>query len=197
VRRSATGKRQTPRSAIRTRSRRRRCHKSGLRNRSLTWRTSRRGRSSSFGADDPVIGLVAFVPIGMSEVRPASSARTSSPATASAKGDELGYLQLGGSPTASSSAPTVIADFSLAAIPQPHDPNAPQSVSGPGWLPPRQPSDQSSQRQPVTALPGSLGNACRVEPTGCAERPWTGRVLIVPPARSSRHPSRDSRRFRA
>ena len=42
-----------------------------------------------------------------------------------AKGDELGYFQFGGSTHCLVFRPGVIADFSLAAVPQPHDPNAP------------------------------------------------------------------------
>jgi phosphatidylserine decarboxylase len=41
------------------------------------------------------------------------------------KGHELGYFQFGGSTHCLVFRPGVIADFRLAAVPQPHDPNAP------------------------------------------------------------------------
>ncbi|WP_263987949.1 phosphatidylserine decarboxylase family protein [Mycobacterium conspicuum] len=76
-------------------------------------------------ADNPTIGLVAFVPVGMSDV----STCVVHPNIASgyhvAKGEELGYFQFGGSTHCLVFRPGVIADFALAAIPQPHDPNAP------------------------------------------------------------------------
>ena len=77
-------------------------------------------------ADDPVIGLTAFVPVGMSEV---SSCLIDPKLTAGchiAKGEELGYFQYGGSTHCLLFRPRAIADFTLTAIPQPHDPNAPQ-----------------------------------------------------------------------
>src|ERR1700728_1719173 len=76
-------------------------------------------------ADNPVIGLMAFVAIGMSDV---SSCIIDPSVTAGhhvAKGEELGYFQFGGSTHCLVFRPGVIADFALAAIPQPHDPDAP------------------------------------------------------------------------
>ncbi len=76
-------------------------------------------------ADDPLIGLMAFVPVGMSEV----SSCVIDPKVASGyhvgKGEELGYFQYGGSTHCLVFRPGAIAEFTLAAIPQPHDPNAP------------------------------------------------------------------------
>lgn len=76
-------------------------------------------------ADDPDIGLVAFVPVGMSDV----SSCMIHPQVAAGyhldKGEELGYFQFGGSTYCLVFRPGVIADFAFAAIPQPHDPNAP------------------------------------------------------------------------
>ena len=76
-------------------------------------------------ADDPVIGLMAFVAVGMSEV----SSCLIDPAVQAgyhlAKGEELGYFQFGGSTHCLVFRPGVIADFSLGALPQPHDPDAP------------------------------------------------------------------------
>jgi phosphatidylserine decarboxylase len=71
-------------------------------------------------ADDPVIGLMAFVPVGMSDV---SSCVIEPAITAGhrvAKGDELGYFQFGGSTHCLVFRPGAIADFSLDALPQPH-----------------------------------------------------------------------------
>ncbi len=76
-------------------------------------------------ADDPVIGLVAFVAVGMSEV---SSCQIDSNLTAGShvkKGDELGYFEFGGSTHCLVFRPGVISEFALQAIPQPHDRDAP------------------------------------------------------------------------
>lgn len=74
-------------------------------------------------ADDPAIGLVAFVPVGMSDV--SSCMITVTPGQHLAKGAELGYFQFGGSTYCLVFRPGVITDFAFAAIPQPHDPKAP------------------------------------------------------------------------
>jgi phosphatidylserine decarboxylase len=76
-------------------------------------------------ADDPVIGLVAFVPVGMSEVSSCIIDAKLKPGTHVEKGEELGYFQFGGSTHCLVFRPGAIAEFSLAAIPQPHDPKAP------------------------------------------------------------------------
>ena len=76
-------------------------------------------------ADDPVIGLMAFVAVGMSEV---SSCMINPDVVAGyhlAKGEELGYFQFGGSTHCLVFRPGVIADFRLEALPRPHDPDAP------------------------------------------------------------------------
>ncbi|GAC1650563.1 MAG: phosphatidylserine decarboxylase family protein [Mycobacterium sp.] len=78
-------------------------------------------------ADDPVIGLVAFIPIGMSEVSSCNILPTMTPGHRVAKGEELGYFQFGGSTHCLIFRPGVIADFTLTAIPQPHAPH-PQLV---------------------------------------------------------------------
>jgi phosphatidylserine decarboxylase len=75
-------------------------------------------------ADDPVIGLVAFVPIGMSEVSSCMIDPNIRPGYHVSKGEELGYFQFGGSTHCLVFRPGAIADFSLPAIPQPHDPHA-------------------------------------------------------------------------
>jgi phosphatidylserine decarboxylase len=76
-------------------------------------------------ADDPVIGLMAFVPIGMSEVSSCLIDAKMTPGYHVSKGEELGYFQFGGSTHCLVFRPNAIAEFAVAAIPQPHDPNAP------------------------------------------------------------------------
>jgi phosphatidylserine decarboxylase len=76
-------------------------------------------------ADDPVIGLMAFIPVGMSEVSSCNILPTMTPGTHVAKGEELGYFQFGGSTHCLVFRPGVIADFTLTAIPQPQDPHPP------------------------------------------------------------------------
>jgi phosphatidylserine decarboxylase len=76
-------------------------------------------------ADDPVIGLVAFVPVGMVEVSSCKIASKVRPGHHVEKGEELGYFQFGGSTHCLVFRPGVIAEFSLSAIPRPHDPQAP------------------------------------------------------------------------
>jgi phosphatidylserine decarboxylase len=76
-------------------------------------------------ADDPVIGLLAFVAVGMSEVSSCLIGPSIEAGAHVAKGDELGYFQFGGSTHCVVFRPGVVADFSLGAIPQPLDPEAP------------------------------------------------------------------------
>jgi phosphatidylserine decarboxylase len=76
-------------------------------------------------ADNPVIGLTAFVPVGMSEVSSCMIGPRIQPGRHVAKGEELGYFQFGGSTHCLIFRKGAIADFSLAAIPQPHDPRPP------------------------------------------------------------------------
>ncbi len=76
-------------------------------------------------ADDPVIGLVAFVPVGMSEVSSCLIHPSMTPGHHVAKGEELGHFQFGGSTHCLVFRRGVIADFSLKALPRPHDPTAP------------------------------------------------------------------------
>jgi phosphatidylserine decarboxylase len=74
-------------------------------------------------ADDPVVGLVAFVAIGMSEV--SSCLITTVGGQHVAKGEELGYFQFGGSTHCLLFRPGVIAEFSPAVLPEPDNPDAP------------------------------------------------------------------------
>ena len=76
-------------------------------------------------ADDPVIGLMAFVPVGMSEVSSCVIDANVVPGYHVKKGEELGYFQFGGSTHCLVFRRGVIAEFVVAAIPQPHDPHAP------------------------------------------------------------------------
>ncbi|HEY2241019.1 MAG TPA: phosphatidylserine decarboxylase family protein [Streptosporangiaceae bacterium] len=76
-------------------------------------------------ADNPVIGQLAFVAVGMSDVSSCLIGPEIAPGHHVAKGEELGYFQYGGSTHCLVFRPGAIADFVLAAIPQPHDPQAP------------------------------------------------------------------------
>ncbi len=76
-------------------------------------------------ADDPVIGLMAFVPVGMVEVSSCKIASNVQPGYHVEKGEELGHFQFGGSTHCLVFRAGAIAEFSLAAIPQPRDPDAP------------------------------------------------------------------------
>ncbi|HZU61909.1 MAG TPA: phosphatidylserine decarboxylase, partial [Solirubrobacteraceae bacterium] len=76
-------------------------------------------------ADDPVIGLMAFVAVGMSEVSSCLIDSKVKPGYHVVKGEELGYFQFGGSTHCLVFRRGAIAEFALAAIPQPHDPHAP------------------------------------------------------------------------
>ncbi len=76
-------------------------------------------------ADNPAIGLVGFIAVGMSEVSSCLIGPDMNPGHRVAKGDELGYFQFGGSTHCLIFRPGVISDFSLTAIPQPNDLHAP------------------------------------------------------------------------
>ncbi len=76
-------------------------------------------------ADNPAIGPVAFVPIGMNEVSSCVIDPHVRPGYHVDKGEEVGYFQFGGSTHCLVFRPGVIADFALQALPRPHDPDAP------------------------------------------------------------------------
>jgi phosphatidylserine decarboxylase len=76
-------------------------------------------------ADDPVIGLVAFIAVGMFEVSSCLFAPGVAPGFHLSKGEELGHFQFGGSTHCLVFRPGVISEISLQALPQRHDPNAP------------------------------------------------------------------------
>lgn len=71
-------------------------------------------------ADNPAIGQLAFVPVGMSEVSSCLIDPQVKPGYHVAKGEELGYFQFGGSTHCLVFRPGVIEDFALQALPQPH-----------------------------------------------------------------------------
>lgn len=75
-------------------------------------------------ADNPVIGLLAFVAVGMIEVSSCTIDPKVVPGYHVDKGDELGFFQFGGSTHCLVFRPGAIAEFSLAAIAQPQDPKA-------------------------------------------------------------------------
>lgn len=81
-------------------------------------------------ADDPVIGLMAVVPVGMSEVSSCRIADAVVPGYHIDKGEELGYFQFGGSTHCLIFRPGAIADFTLSAIPQAEDPDSPLVLVG-------------------------------------------------------------------
>jgi phosphatidylserine decarboxylase len=76
-------------------------------------------------ADDPGIGLMCFMPVGMAEVSSCIIAPDIVPGSHVTKGQELGYFQYGGSTHCLIFRPNVIRDFAIGAIPQPTNPNAP------------------------------------------------------------------------
>jgi phosphatidylserine decarboxylase len=76
-------------------------------------------------ADNPAIGLVAFVPVGMVEVSSCLIAPEVKPGHHVAKGADLGHFQFGGSTHCLVFGPGVIDTFSSGALPQPANPEAP------------------------------------------------------------------------
>jgi phosphatidylserine decarboxylase len=74
-------------------------------------------------ADNPVIGLMAFLAVGMSDV--SSCTIDVTPGQHVANGEELGYFQFGGSTHCLVFCPGAIGDVSLKANPLPGDANAP------------------------------------------------------------------------
>lgn len=81
-------------------------------------------------ADDPAIGLMCMMPVGMAEI----SSCILNPEIRSGhrvkKGDEVGCFQYGGSTHCLIFRPGVIGEFSARAIPQPENPHAPLMLLG-------------------------------------------------------------------
>ena len=75
-------------------------------------------------ADDPAIGLVAVVPVGMVEVSSCVIA-PAKPGYHLAKGEDLGHFQFGGSTYCLVLQPGAVVDFALDAVPRPHDAQPP------------------------------------------------------------------------
>jgi phosphatidylserine decarboxylase len=71
-------------------------------------------------ADNPDIGLVTAVMVGMSDVSSCVLHPDLAPGHRLLKGDEIGHFQYGGSTYCLAFRPGVIAEFALEAIPQPH-----------------------------------------------------------------------------
>lgn len=76
-------------------------------------------------ADNPAIGLMCFMPVGMAEISSCVIGRQITPGYHVAKGEEIGCFQYGGSTHCLIFAPGVIDSFTLAAVPQPFNANAP------------------------------------------------------------------------
>ena len=76
-------------------------------------------------ADDPAIGLMCFMAVGMAEISSCVIDPAITPGSHVIKGQELGYFQYGGSTHCLIFRPGVIKDFTLGAIPQPANPHAP------------------------------------------------------------------------
>lgn len=72
-------------------------------------------------ADNPAIGLIAVIPVGMVEVSSCLIGEDIVPGHHVRKGDELGRFQFGGSTECIVFRPGAIAEFSLDALPQPGD----------------------------------------------------------------------------
>jgi phosphatidylserine decarboxylase len=76
-------------------------------------------------ADNPDIGLVAAIMVGMSDVSSCVLHPHLAPGYRLRKGDEIGHFQYGGSTYCLAFRAGVIASFALEAIPQPHLPQPP------------------------------------------------------------------------
>ncbi len=75
-------------------------------------------------ADNPAIGLVAVIAVGMIEVSSCVIDPAIVPGYHLEKGDELGYFQFGGSTECLVFQPGAIDSFALQALPQPENPDA-------------------------------------------------------------------------
>ncbi len=80
--------------------------------------------------DDPVIGLMCMMFVGMGEVSSCVIHPEVKPGNRVKKGDELGFFQYGGSTHCLVFRPGAIASFSLQAIPEPYNPQAPLVLLG-------------------------------------------------------------------
>jgi phosphatidylserine decarboxylase len=76
-------------------------------------------------AEDPVIGLMCLMPVGIAEISSCVIHPNVTPGYRVTKGEELGCFQYGGSTYCLIFRPGTIAEFALGAIPQPDNPDAP------------------------------------------------------------------------
>jgi phosphatidylserine decarboxylase len=76
-------------------------------------------------ADEPSIGLMCVILVGMAEISSCVIQPQIKPGYKVKKGEELGYFQYGGSTHCLVFRPGAIAEFTLNALPQPNNPNAP------------------------------------------------------------------------
>jgi len=81
-------------------------------------------------ANDPSIGLMVVMPIGMVEVSSCVIHPNISPGRPIEKGEELGYFQFGGSSHCLIFRPGAIESFALGAMPEPENPDAPIVLVG-------------------------------------------------------------------
>jgi phosphatidylserine decarboxylase len=80
--------------------------------------------------DDPVIGLVGLMFVGMAEVSSCVIHPEVQPGRRVEKGEEIGYFQYGGSTYCLIFRPGAIAGFALEVLPQPDDPEPPLVLLG-------------------------------------------------------------------
>lgn len=76
-------------------------------------------------ADDPAIGHMALMPVGMGEISSCVVDAKVKPGALVTKGEELGYFQYGGSTVCCLFRPGAIAAFALGSIPAPEHPRPP------------------------------------------------------------------------
>jgi phosphatidylserine decarboxylase len=81
-------------------------------------------------SDEPSIGLIGLIPVGMGEVSSCVTLPGMRPGTRVKKGEEIGYFQFGGSSYCLIFRPGAIADFAIEALPQPNNPNPPLVLLG-------------------------------------------------------------------
>ena len=81
-------------------------------------------------ADDPVIGLVCLMPVGMVEVSSCVIHPEIQPGRRVKKGEEVGYFQFGGSTYCLIFRPGALAGFAVEALPQPDNPEPPLVLLG-------------------------------------------------------------------
>lgn len=110
-------------------------------------------------ADNPVIGEIAVVAVGMSDVSTCVLHPDLSPGQHLTKGDELGHFAFSGSTHCLVLRPGAVDSFALTALPSPVDPDPPWSGSAPhSQTPPDADGDPQTDRETFRGAP------CRVPP---------------------------------